>query len=82
MDELFETLTLVQTKKINPIPILLFGRDYWKRLIDFEMFVEEGTISPEDLSLFKYVESAEEAWALLRKLDPDLKNGVNLEGEQ
>lgn len=82
MDELFETLTLVQTKKIKRIPILLFGRDYWKRLIDFEMFVEEGTISPEDLSLFKYVESAEEAWALLRKLDPDLKNGANHEGEQ
>jgi uncharacterized protein (TIGR00730 family) len=82
MDELFETLTLVQTKKIKAIPILLFGRDYWKRLIDFEMFVEEGTISPEDLDLFKYVESAEEAWALLRKLDPDLKNGANHEGEQ
>jgi predicted Rossmann-fold nucleotide-binding protein len=59
------------------------GRDYWKRLIDFEMFVEEGTISPEDLNLFKYVESAEEAWALLRALDdPDLKNGINSEGEQ
>jgi predicted Rossmann-fold nucleotide-binding protein len=80
MDELFETLTLVQTKKIKPIPILLFGRDYWKRLIDFEMFVEEGTISPEDLNLFKYVESAEEAWALLRALDPELKNGINHEG--
>lgn len=82
MDELFETLTLVQTKKIKPIPILLFGRDYWKRLIDFDMFVEEGTISSEDLHLFKYVESAEEAWALLRQLDPDLKNGANHEGEQ
>lgn len=60
MDELFETLTLVQTKKIKPIPILLFGRSYWKRLIDFEMFVEEGTISPEDLDLFSFVETAEE----------------------
>ncbi len=75
MDELFEALTLVQTKKIKPIPILLFGRDYWKRLIDFEMFVEEGYISPEDLDLFHFVETAEEAWALLRQLDDDLKNG-------
>ena len=46
------------------------------------MFVEEGTISPGDLDLFKYVESAEEAWALLRKTDPDLKNGATHEGEQ
>ncbi|MBN2417892.1 MAG: TIGR00730 family Rossman fold protein, partial [Deltaproteobacteria bacterium] len=74
MDELFETLTLVQTKKIKPIPILLFGLEYWKRLIDFEMFVEEGTISPEDLNLFRFVETAEEAWALLRQLDPEIKN--------
>ena len=79
MDELFETLTLVQTKKIKPIPILLFGRDYWKRLIDFEMFVEEGTISPGDLDLFKFVETAEEAWALLKQLDPELKNGQSCE---
>ena len=81
MDELFETLTLVQTKKIKPIPILLFGLEYWKRLIDFEMFVEEGTISPGDLDLFKFVETAEEAWALLRQLDPELKNGVSCEVE-
>lgn len=75
MDELFETLTLVQTRKIKPIPILLFGLEYWKRLIDFEMFVEEGTISPQDLDLFKFVETAEEAWALLKQLDPEIKNG-------
>ncbi|MGD9161245.1 MAG: TIGR00730 family Rossman fold protein [Desulfobacteraceae bacterium] len=81
MDELFETLTLVQTKKIKPIPILLFGRSYWKRLVDFEMFVEEGTISPEDLDLFKFVETAEEAWALLRQLDHELGNGINHEEE-
>ncbi len=79
MDELFETLTLVQTKKIKPIPILLFGRDYWKRLIDFDMFVEEGTISPVDLDLFKFVETAEEAWALLGQLDPEIRNGQSCE---
>lgn len=79
MDELFETLTLVQTKKIKPIPILLFGLEYWKRLIDFEMFVEEGTISRKDLNLFQFVETAEEAWALLRQLDPEIKNGGSCE---
>lgn len=82
MDELFETLTLVQTKKIKPIPILLFGRSYWKRLVDFEMFVEEGTISPEDLELFNFVETAEEAWALLRQLDSELSNGLSCQLEK
>jgi hypothetical protein len=62
MDELFETLTLVQTHKMKPFPILLFGREYWSRVIDFQFLVEEGTISPEDLQLFRYVETAEEAW--------------------
>jgi uncharacterized protein (TIGR00730 family) len=67
MDELFETLTLVQTHKIKPIPILLFGKEFWQRLINFDVFVEEGMISPEDLSLFQYVEKAEEAWEIIRK---------------
>ena len=66
MDELFETLTLVQTHKIKPIPIVLFGREFWERFLRFDMLVEEGTISPEDLSLFQYVETAEEAWKILR----------------
>lgn len=67
MDELFETLTLVQTKKIRPIPVLLFGEEYWKRAINFDVFVEEGTISEEDLEIFKYVETAEEAWEIIQK---------------
>ncbi len=66
MDELFEVLTLVQTGKAKPVPIVLFGSDYWKRFINFEVLVEEGTISPEDLSLFRYVDNAEEAWCLVR----------------
>lgn len=74
MDELFETLTLVQTKKIKPIPILLFGSSYWKRLINFDVFVEEGTISSKDLDLFKFVETADEAWELLKELDSELQN--------
>jgi uncharacterized protein (TIGR00730 family) len=62
-DEFFELLTLVQTGKIERMPILLFGRDFWERVIDFEELMLEGVISPPDLDLFKFVESAEEAWA-------------------
>lgn len=62
MDELFETLTLVQTGKMEPLPIILFGRDYWDRLVNWNMFVEEGTISPEDLDLISYAETAQEVW--------------------
>jgi uncharacterized protein (TIGR00730 family) len=65
LDELFETLTLIQTGKIRPIPVLLFGKDFWERLIRFETLVEEGTISPDDLSLFRYAESAHDAWEVI-----------------
>lgn len=65
MDELFETLTLVQTKKIKPIPILLFGKRFWQKVINFDALVEAGTVSPEDLDLFHYVETAEQGWAML-----------------
>jgi len=66
LDELFETLTLIQTRKIKPVPILLLGRDYWSRVINFEALVDEGTIDEEDLSLFEYVDSAEDAWQVIR----------------
>ncbi|MDO9438751.1 TIGR00730 family Rossman fold protein [Hydrogenophaga sp.] len=62
LDELFEVITLVQCKKSKPVPILLYGSDYWKRLINLDLLVEEGTISPEDLSLFKYVDDPQTAW--------------------
>ena len=62
LDELFEVITLVQCKKSKPVPILLFGSDYWKRLINLDVLVEEGTISPEDLELFQYVDDAQTAW--------------------
>ena len=65
MDELFETLTLVQTSTMRPIPIILFGEDYWRRVIDFEAFVEEGTIDPEDVDIFSFAETAEEAWHII-----------------
>ncbi len=66
LDELFEVLTLVQTGKAKPVPIVLFGSDYWKRFINFDVLVEEGTISPQDLALFRYADTAEEAWCLVR----------------
>ena len=66
MDELFETLTLVQCKKAKPVPIVLYGTDYWKRLFNIEVMVEEGVISQEDLNLFKYVDSVDEAWQFIR----------------
>lgn len=66
LDELFETLTLVQTEKIKPLPILIFGKEYWSRLINFDLMVEDGMISPKDVQLFRYVDTAEEAWALIQ----------------
>ena len=65
LDELFETMTLVQTGKSRARPILLFGRAFWEKLINFQHLVDTGMISPGDLGLFHYVETAEQAWALL-----------------
>ncbi len=65
LDELFEVLTLVQTGKSRMRPILLFGREFWTRLLNFDLLVETGMISPEDVNLFHFVETAEEAWARL-----------------
>lgn len=61
-DELFELLTLVQTGKMKPVPILLFGAEFWNRVVNFEALAEEGVISAKDLDLFRIVETAEEAW--------------------
>ncbi|HEX5536912.1 MAG TPA: TIGR00730 family Rossman fold protein [Sphingobium sp.] len=70
-DELFELLTLIQTGKIEPIPILLFGRDFWNRVVDFEALVEEGVIAPTDLNLITWVETANEAWTAVEKFYAD-----------
>ncbi|MDO8904751.1 TIGR00730 family Rossman fold protein [Hydrogenophaga sp.] len=67
LDELFEVITLVQCKKAKPVPIVLFGSDYWKRLINLDVLVEEGTISPEDLQLFHYVDDPQTAWAIIQQ---------------
>jgi uncharacterized protein (TIGR00730 family) len=62
LDEAFELLTLIQTGKVKPLPIVFFGHDFWSRVVNFEALAEEGTISPNDLDLFHIVETAEEAW--------------------
>ena len=61
-DEMFELLTLIQTGKMKPIPILLFGKEFWNRVVDFEALADEGVIAPADLNLITWVESADEAW--------------------
>lgn len=66
LDELFEVITLVQTGKAKPVPIVLFGTDYWKRLVNIDMMVEEGVISEEDLKLFSYVDNPDDAWDVIR----------------
>jgi uncharacterized protein (TIGR00730 family) len=65
LDELFEILTLEQTRKAPPAPVVLVGRDYWERVVDFRFLVEQGTIDLADLNLFSVVDTAEEAWAEL-----------------
>jgi uncharacterized protein (TIGR00730 family) len=64
-DEMFELLTLIQTGKIEPMPVVLFGREFWNRVINFDALVEEGVISAADLSIFSFVETAAEAWAII-----------------
>ena len=70
-DELFELLTLIQTGKIKPIPVLLFGREFWNRVVDFEALVEEGVISARDLNIFTFVETADEAWKVVQDFYPE-----------
>jgi uncharacterized protein (TIGR00730 family) len=61
-DELFEALTVIQTKTIKPIPIVLVGKHYWQNAVNFEFLAEEGVINREDLELFEIVETAQQAW--------------------
>lgn len=66
LDELFEVITLVQTQKAKPVPIILFGSDYWKRLINLNVLVEEGTISPQDMELIQVTDDPQEAWDMIK----------------
>ena len=67
LDELFEVITLVQCKKVKAVPIVLFGTDYWKRLINLDVLLEEGTISADDLELITYVDTPEDAWNAIKR---------------
>jgi uncharacterized protein (TIGR00730 family) len=67
LDELFEVLCLVQTRKAKPVPIFLYGSDYWKKVINMEALADEGAISHEDLKLFTYVDDAQTAWAEIKR---------------
>ena len=61
LDEMFEALTLIQTDRMKPVPFLLFGEKFWRSIINWEALSDAGTISPEDLDLFRFVETAQEA---------------------
>jgi uncharacterized protein (TIGR00730 family) len=67
LDELFEVLTLVQTRKAKPVPIFLYGSAYWKKVINFEALADEGAISHDDLKLFNYVDDAQTAWSEIKR---------------
>jgi predicted Rossmann-fold nucleotide-binding protein len=62
MDELFETLTLIQTRTIKPVPVILMGRRYWERAVNFEFLLDEDVIASEDREIFWFAENAQEAW--------------------
>jgi uncharacterized protein (TIGR00730 family) len=67
MDELFETLTLIQTERMNPIPVILFGEAFWREIINWSALRDAGTIAPEDLNLIRFVETADEAWKIVER---------------
>jgi uncharacterized protein (TIGR00730 family) len=77
LDEMFEIMTLIQTGKCRRRPVLLFGREFWTRLINFDLLVDTGMISPGDVELFQFVETAEEAW---ERLAAEYAFGQQLEG--
>lgn len=73
LDELFDALTLIQTGVMDPIPVVLVGREYWDRVLSLEALVEEGTISPEDRDLVRYAGDAEEAWEIILESYPEIR---------
>ena len=82
-DELFELLTLIQTGKIQPIPVLLYGKEFWQRVVNFEALVEEGVVSAKDLDIFTYCETAEEGWECVQRFYQDRSLDTGLaEAEQ
>jgi uncharacterized protein (TIGR00730 family) len=79
LDELTDALTLRQTGRMQDLPIVMFGREYWRRLIDFQYLADSGTIDDGDLDLFRFAETAEEAWKMIRQFHlrtlPTQENG-------
>ncbi|MEJ2018106.1 MAG: TIGR00730 family Rossman fold protein, partial [Maritimibacter sp.] len=75
LDETFECLTLIQTKRMKPVPVLLFGREFWEKIINWEALADAGTIAREDLDLFQFVETAEEAVAAFEAWEKEHPNG-------
>ena len=67
LDEFFETLTLIQTGRMQRIPVLLFGIEFWSQVINFQALADAGTIAPDDVNLFTVVDSAEEGWSVVRE---------------
>ena len=74
LDEMFESLTLIQTGRMQPVPFLLFGRAFWERVVNWEALAEAGTIAAEDLRLFRYVETADEALAAIDSWDAEAQD--------
>ena len=66
MDEFFETLTLIQTGRMERVPVVMFGKSFWERAIDLDFLAEQGTITPGDQDIIDYVDTAEEAWKIIR----------------
>ncbi|MFW2588592.1 TIGR00730 family Rossman fold protein [Sagittula sp. SSi028] len=75
LDELFEALTLIQTGRMRPVPFLLFGTAFWKKIINWDALADAGTISAEDLDLFKFVDSAQEAIDIIDNWEPQPRRG-------
>ncbi len=71
IDELFDALTLRQTQRMQRIPIVLFGREFWQEAVDFQFMADEGTIDDADLDLFRFAETAQEAWQMIQEFQPE-----------
>ena len=74
LDELFDALALRQTGRMQAIPIILFGREYWRQVIDFQFLADQGTIADEDLDLLSYAETAAEAWEIIKRGSEPTRN--------
>jgi uncharacterized protein (TIGR00730 family) len=66
LDEMFETLTLRQSRRMQNVPVIIFGREYWEKIVDFQRLADEGTIDDDDLKLFSYADTPEQAWEIIR----------------